>query len=124
MFQYEAKVLEVIDGDTMKLLIDLGFHVHVEETIRLARIDTPEKVGFDINGIVDPAKTFVIERLAPGSVCIVNIIRAEKYGRWLADVFYKPNSISRNEIMNNGKCLNDELVAAGLAVHYDGGRKK
>ena len=42
MFTYAAKLIEVIDGDTVDLLIDLGFGVHVQERCRLYGIDAPE----------------------------------------------------------------------------------
>ena len=42
MFTYAAKLIEVIDGDTVDLLIDLGFGVHVRERCRLYGIDAPE----------------------------------------------------------------------------------
>ena len=42
MFTYAAKLIEVIDGDTVDLLIDLGFGVHVKERCRLYGIDAPE----------------------------------------------------------------------------------
>ena len=42
MFTYQAKLIEVIDGDTVDLLIDLGFGVHVRERCRLYGIDAPE----------------------------------------------------------------------------------
>ena len=42
MFTYQAKLIDVIDGDTVDLLIDLGFGVHVKERCRLYGIDAPE----------------------------------------------------------------------------------
>ena len=42
MFDYQAELNEVIDGDTVDLLIDLGFGVHVKERCRLYGIDAPE----------------------------------------------------------------------------------
>ena len=42
MYTYAAKLIEVIDGDTVDLLIDLGFGIHVQERCRLYGIDAPE----------------------------------------------------------------------------------
>ena len=42
MYTYQAKLIEVIDADTVDLLIDLGFGVHVKERCRLYGIDAPE----------------------------------------------------------------------------------
>ena len=123
MFQYEAKIVSVVDGDTMILDLDLGFKIHITETVRLARINTPEIVNYGATGIDDPARVFVMERCPPGSVCVANISRREKYGRWLADILFRPGESDRDQILQNPRVLNDELVKAGLAKPYAGGKK-
>lgn len=123
MFEYSAKVLELIDGDTMKLQIDMGFHVHIIETIRLARLNTPEVVNWGAAGLDDPAMKFVAERCPVGSSIVVQISRAEKYGRWLAEVLYSPGVTDREKIKQDPRVLNDELLRAGLAKPYSGGKK-
>lgn len=123
MFQYEATVTRVIDGDTLELMIDLGFEVHCRATVRLAHVNTPDNLTYGLNGIEDPAKDFIMSKIPPGAVCVVNISRKEKYGRWLAEVYYLPGSIERSEIATQGRQLNQELITAGLAVAYEGGRK-
>lgn len=123
MFQYEAKVLRVVDGDTLVLDIDLGFFVKIQETVRLARINTPETVGFNAQGINDPAKNYIFSNCPPGSVVVVNITRKEKYGRWLADVLFQPGEMNRDAILRKPRNLNDELVQQGFAKLYDGGKK-
>lgn len=42
MYEYRAKVLRVIDGDSAEFSVDLGLNVHRVETLRFAGIDTPE----------------------------------------------------------------------------------
>lgn len=42
MWNYAARLVRVIDGDTYELDIDLGFHVTMREHIRLLGIDCPE----------------------------------------------------------------------------------
>ena len=42
MYTYAARLVRVVDGDTVDLDIDLGFHITVRERFRLAGIDTPE----------------------------------------------------------------------------------
>ena len=41
MYEYKAKLIRVIDGDTIDALIDLGFDVWVKKRIRLYGIDAP-----------------------------------------------------------------------------------
>ena len=42
MYTYKAKLVRVIDGDTIDAEIDLGFNVLIRQRIRLYGIDTPE----------------------------------------------------------------------------------
>jgi len=42
MYRYQAKLIRVVDGDTVDAEIDLGFNIYIRERIRLMGIDTPE----------------------------------------------------------------------------------
>ena len=43
MYEYRAKILRVVDGDTVDVDIDLGFGVWMhKERVRMMGIDTPE----------------------------------------------------------------------------------
>ena len=43
MYEYYVReVKNVVDGDTIDVVIDLGFNVLFEQRVRLAGIDTPE----------------------------------------------------------------------------------
>ena len=43
MYEYRAKVIKVIDGDTVDIDIDLGFGTWIKnERVRIMGIDTPE----------------------------------------------------------------------------------
>ena len=98
MFTYAAKLLEVIDGDTVDLLIDLGFGVHVKERCRLYGIDAPEmptETG-------KAAKAYLESLLgaATGELFVATRKMArkpkektDKYGRYLA-VLYKGGNVN------------------------------
>lgn len=45
MYEYKAKVVNVVDGDTMDLEVDLGFRIYHKIRVRLLGINTPEKFG-------------------------------------------------------------------------------
>ena len=123
MFQFSAKVLAILDGDTLKLDIDLGFRSHIFETVRLARIDTPETVNYTATGINDPAKNYIMQACPIGSFCVVGITRQEKYGRWLAELLFAPGETDPLKILANPRVLNDELMRQGFAKPYSGGKK-
>lgn len=112
MYEYSAKLIKVIDGDTVDLEVDLGFSITVRDRFRLDGIDTPERgqPGYQ------EAKTFVTKLLSMKKIVIRTAKAREKYGRYLAEVFVEsagPIETSVNAI----------LVAKKLAVPYDGGKK-
>ena len=47
-FWYGATVLNVIDGDTIDLMIDLGFSIHHKIRVRLYGVNTPESRTKDL----------------------------------------------------------------------------
>jgi micrococcal nuclease len=44
-FTYRARVERVVDGDTLIMQIDLGFHMTAKVSVRLLGVDTPELRG-------------------------------------------------------------------------------
>ena len=49
MYEYKiTKVLKVVDGDTVDVILDLGFDMFKKERVRLAGIDTPESRTKDL----------------------------------------------------------------------------
>ena len=42
MYEYNCKIVRVVDGDTVDVVIDLGFNLSKKERVRLAGIDSPE----------------------------------------------------------------------------------
>ncbi len=113
MFQYTAKLIRVIDGDTLLLDVDLGFHVHVEQHVRLAGINCPELSTVEGQA----ARQEVVRRLdLSGNVVRIETKkdRTEKYGRYLAAVWCKPPGFADTEYS-----LNLWLVEHGHAEPYN-----
>lgn len=96
MYQYKAKILNVVDGDTFDVDIDLGFHIHIHERVRLLNVDTPEKFGVEAPlGLI--MKNYAIEHF----LCKEMVIRSEKneeaaktdsFGRWLVETTLEDGS--------------------------------
>lgn len=101
MYEYSAHCVRVIDGDTLLLDIDLGFHITVRERVRLEGVNTPEmptEAGF-------AAQRWVEGWVASNAALTVQVKRAtDKYGRYVV------------RVLSGELCLNDELVSAGHAV--------
>ena len=112
MHEYNADVISVYDGDTIRIDIDLGFGVWLRnQSIRLLGIDTPEVRGEEKDaGIV--ARDRLIELLEQNNnKCVIKThksVKRGKYGRILVEVFTDPDS----------KSLNKVLIDEGLADRY------
>lgn len=82
-YQYNAEVIRWVDGDSVWLMVDLGFRMSTYTYFRLYGVDTPERGQ---HGYAE-AKAFV-EKVAPEGtkVQISTYKDPDKYGRWLAEV--------------------------------------
>ena len=73
MYEYQCKVVKVVDGDTVDVDIDLGFGVWLrDERVRLYGIDTPEsRTSDDIEKIYGFAAKEYLERyLSAGNIVL------------------------------------------------------
>lgn len=92
---YSYKVREIVknyDGDTVTVIIDLGFHITRRETIRLLGIDTEELRGgtIETKDRGKAAKVRLADLLAMGTVYIVTEQdKKGKYGRLLGWLYTK-----------------------------------
>ena len=122
MYEYKVQVLQIIDGDTLVVNIDLGFDVWIHnEVIRLNGIDAPEVRTPDpvekFFGTL--AKNRVKEYLdndgAAGAVTLVSkTFNKEKYGRVTADL----------RVQGQFRSLCATLLGEGYAVPYHGQSKE
>jgi len=118
MYEYMATVVSAYDGDTIRADIDLGFNIIMRnQAIRFMGIDTPEVRGEERpEGLV--ARDFVRERIMGKRVMLRTFKDTSgKYGRWLAEVFYRKGGVVvAADQLDSLTNLNEELLAAGLAV--------
>lgn len=115
MYQYNAIVERIVDGDTLDLLIDLGFRTFVKQRVRLYGINTPETFGVKKGSAeyeAGKAATRFVYSWLDGEGSEVSIqshdgkpLGQGKYGRWLVEVLLPNDPVS----------LNDALVEAGHA---------
>jgi micrococcal nuclease len=115
MFEYNAEVLRVIDGDTLDARIDLGFDVHVNKRIRLMGIDTWESRTRDkaekAKGLAAKARLKELLKVDKNKFKLISH-GTGKFGRVLGDI----------EISVGNVC--DILVEEGHAYSYFGGNKE
>ncbi|HNX68422.1 MAG TPA: thermonuclease family protein [Candidatus Omnitrophota bacterium] len=116
LYTYAATLVRVIDGDTLVARVDLGFRTWITETFRLRGIDAPEVTS----ALGHKAKVNVRERLRLSVCLVIKTYKQEKYGRYLADVFYLRGCSDREKVLREGAFLNQALLKEGLAVPYEG----
>ena len=99
-YSYSSKLTKVIDGDTVDLVIDVGFHTLRHERIRLYDVNTPEMYGIEKKTGIK-YKEFVKDWFAKyGNECQIDTIKDTKgkYGRYLG-IIYNPAECL-NKILN------------------------
>lgn len=106
MFEYAAKLVRVVDGDTIWVDIDLGFRVWYRAEVRLAGINCPESTS-DAGRVATRAAEGWWEQEGPNVT--IKTSKPDKYGRWLAQV-----------VARSGRDLAADLIAAGHAVSWNG----
>ena len=100
MYEYNCKVKRVVDGDTVDVVIDLGFDIHFATRVRLYGIDTPESRTRDkdekARGFI--SKDFLKSWLDKGGVVIrTRKDKKGKFGRVLGEMVV--DNININELM-------------------------
>ena len=116
MYEYNCKIVKVVDGDTVDVDVDLGWSTwRCGERIRLYGIDTPECRTRDAEekaaGLL--AKAFVEDALHVGKTYKLQTREKGKFGRFLGVIFIS-DKIS----------INAALVSEHLAVPYYGQSKQ
>ena len=117
LHHYNCKLVKVVDGDTVKLIIDLGFKIKVAVSLRLVGIDTPEKRSS--SGLEQKAAykaELYLEKMIKNKDLIVSTKKNDMYGRYVGTLYVKDG----NEVVN----INNIMLNKGLAKEYKGGHRK
>ena len=114
MYEYNCKVKRVVDGDTVDVVIDLGFDIHFATRVRLYGMDTPESRTRNkdekVRGYM--SKDFLEEWMEKDDVVIrTRRDKKGKFGRVLGEMFVR------------GENINKLMVQECLAVEYYGQSK-
>ena len=115
MYEYNCKIVRVIDGDSIVVDIDLGFGLWIHgESIRLYGVDCPECRSRDKEekaaGLA--AKEFVEDALHVGGIYRLQTKEKGKFGRYLGTIY-----------LTDDTSINAALVKERLAVPYFGQSK-
>jgi len=109
MYEYFVReVKNVVDGDTIDVIIDLGFDIMFASRVRLAGIDTPESRTTDKaeKALGLEAKEYLKKHLKDAKSVVIRTEKmdsSEKYGRILGWVYVNGESESlNNKMINDG----------------------
>ena len=92
----------IVDGDTLHISCDLWYDIRKKEKIRLARINCPEKNTEVWKKIKEYMQKYI------WSEWVIQSLKYDKYGRWLAELYI------------NEKNISDELLSLWYAKERDG----
>jgi micrococcal nuclease len=119
MFEYYVKSInKVVDGDTIDVVIDLGFDISFTSRVRLAGIDTPESRTKDLaeKALGLESKKYLADRIKAAKNVVIRtekINSSEKFGRILGWLYLDGESNS----------INHEMIEKGYAWGYLGDTK-
>ena len=126
MYEYKAIVDRVVDGDTIDVIIDLGFKTWKKVRVRMEGINTPESRTRDLEekkkGLA--AKARLQEILDYNSnECVLKVSGVGKFGRAIASVYVDTLSPASDKSSMTEINVNKQLIEEGHAVAYDGGKR-
>lgn len=108
-YEYAAEVVRWVDGDTVELKVDVGFHLTFTDHFRLLGVDTAERG----KPLAAEGKALSMSLAPAGAPVRITTTKGDKYGRWLADV-----------VTHDGMNVAGKLLEAKLAKPYFGGTKE
>ena len=117
MYEYACEVKRVVDGDTIDVVLDLGFDILHKSRVRLYGIDTPESRtrNLDEKARGKMAGAYLKEAVEKGEKVVIQTKLKDsrgKFGRVLG------------EIIVDGVNINQSMVDNYLAVAYFGQSKE
>lgn len=105
VWTYPATVIRVVDGDTIRLNLDLGLHIWRTDNCRIAGINAPE-----LNTVEGKVAAAAAGELLHAGDAVTFVSRQlDKYGRPLGDLQ-----------LADGSDFGQRMLAGGYAVPYAG----
>ena len=105
MYEYSCTVERVVDGDTIDVVLDLGFDILYKSRVRLYGIDTPESRtrNLDEKARGKMAAAFLKEAVEDGEKVVIQTKLKDsrgKFGRVLGDVVVDGININQSMVDN------------------------
>lgn len=97
MYEYRCTITNVVDGDIIDAVVDLGFHLTAKLRLRLLGINSPEMYGAE-KAEGRAAKEYVSSKVL-GKEVVISTQKSDVFGRWLAVVYIDDDGNTLNELM-------------------------
>jgi len=104
LYHYNARIYNVVDGDTVDCEIDTGFNGFRKERLRLIDIDTPERGHPGFKEALE-----YLEREYLEIPILINTVKKDSFGRWLAQLWTADGIVD----------INQTMIFLGFAKVYD-----
>lgn len=107
LWHYQGSLLRAIDGDTIRVMEDMGRHRYAFVDLRISGVNTPERTEPGWAEATEQTKAWLAEHCPTGTVRYVTEKDRRSFNRFVAVVYGE-----------DGESLNDYLV--GLGYQWDG----
>lgn len=113
LWDFRARIVNVVDADTVDAVIDIGFRLTTEQRLRLLGINTPELHAKDaVTRLAAQQATAAVllwvDTLEGEWPVILHTEKSDAFGRWLATITPRAG----------GPSLNQYLLNSGFAVPF------
>lgn len=107
-----VKLIRVVDGDTVELEVNLGYHLKFRDKFRLVRIDAPEtnRKATRVEGTKSKValEQMLHEEIDEHSGVWIEAFKKDSFGRWLCEIYTHRNNES----------INERMLTEGHAIPY------
>ena len=121
LYQYRARIVRIVDGDSLIAELDLGLHCYHVESLRVAGVNAPELFSGDQRESGRAARDFVAAWVEDAGIDrgtndiywpfeVETFRDRQTFGRYIGHIVRK----------DTGESLADALVEAGHAVRSTG----
>jgi len=107
MYQYKARIVNIVDGDTVDAEVDLGFRLTAKLRLRLLGINAPEMRSKDEARCLKALEArSTLSALILEATVVIETQKPDAFGRYLANIWLRDINI------------NEEMIRLGMAEAY------
>ena len=88
-----------VDGDTIDVVVDLGFKIHSHVRIRLLYVDTPERGEKDYKRATEELRKLLKKATVTDNRLYVRTTKQGSFGRWLGEFPNLDRTVNINRVL-------------------------